>query len=112
VRSVLRSTRSDAAVLVLTAAATVVFDLILAVQIGAPFAAVLALRAVARTAVAEAVALGGTTELTSDAESQLLAQHIVAYRLDGALFGAAQRFLIELTAVTDVRVVILRMPQL
>lgn len=33
------------------------------------------------------------------------------YRLDGALFfGAAQRFLTELTAVTDVKVVILRLP--
>ncbi len=36
---------------------------------------------------------------------------IVTYRLDGALFfGAAQRFLTELTAVTDVRVVVLRLP--
>jgi sulfate permease, SulP family len=117
VRSVLRSTRSDAAVLVLTAAATVVFDLILAVQIGVAVAAALALRNVARTAVAEPVALAGDAtpegELTTDAEAQLLARHIVAYRLDGALFfGAAQRFLTELTAVTDVRVVILRMSQL
>jgi sulfate permease, SulP family len=113
VRSVLRSTRSDAVVLVLTAAATVVFDLILAVQIGVAVAAALALRNVARTAVAEPVALNGTTELSTDTEARLLAEHIVAYRLDGALFfGAAQRFLTELTAVTDVRVVILRMPQL
>jgi SulP family sulfate permease len=35
------------------------------------------------------------------------------YRLEGALFfGAAQRFLTELTDVTDIRVVILRLPQL
>jgi SulP family sulfate permease len=35
------------------------------------------------------------------------------YRLDGALFfGAAQRFLTELTAVSDVKVVILRLPDL
>jgi sulfate permease, SulP family len=113
VRSVLRSTRSDAVVLVLTAAATVIFDLILAVQIGVAVAAVLTLRTVARTAVAEPVALDGPAELSTDTEARLLAQHIVAYRLDGALFfGAAQRFLTELTAVTDVRVVILRMSQL
>src|SRR5690606_10393551 len=49
VRSVLRSTRSDALVLVLTGAATVVFDLIVAVEIGVAVAAVLALRNVART---------------------------------------------------------------
>jgi len=42
-----------------------------------------------------------------------MSRHIVTYRLDGALFfGAAQRFLTELSAVTDVRVVILRFPQL
>ena len=40
----------------------------------------------------------------------LLHEHIVVYRLDGALFfGAAQRFLTELTAIGDVRVVILRL---
>ena len=41
----------------------------------------------------------------------MLREHIVAYRIDGALFfGAAQRFLTELTAVSDVHVVILRLP--
>ena len=47
----------------------------------------------------------------SDAdEARLLHEHIVVYRLDGALFfGAAQRFLTELTAISDVRVVILRL---
>jgi SulP family sulfate permease len=40
----------------------------------------------------------------------LLAEHIVAYRIDGPLFfAAAHRFLLELTDVADVRVVILRM---
>ena len=42
----------------------------------------------------------------------MLHEHIVVYRLDGALFfGAAQRFLTDLTAVTDVRVVVLRLGQ-
>jgi len=116
VRMVLRSTRSDAAVLVLTATATVVFDLILAVEIGVAVAAILALRAVARTtaAVAEPVpAIGDGSEMTTDAEAALLSQRILTYRLDGALFfGAAQRFLTEITSVGDVRVVILRLPQL
>ncbi|MCB0916455.1 MAG: TSUP family transporter, partial [Actinobacteria bacterium] len=44
VRAVLRSTRSDAIVLVVTALATVVFDLIVAVEFGVAIAAVLALR--------------------------------------------------------------------
>ena len=117
VRAVLRSTRSDAVVLGFTAAATVVFDLILAVEIGVAVAAILALRSVARTstAIIEPVMAGAseTAEIDGEAEARLMSRHIVAYRIDGALFfGAAQRFLTELSAVTDVRVVILRLPQL
>lgn len=130
VRAVLRSTRPDAVVLVLTAVATVAFDLIVAVEIGIAAAAVLALRAVARSATAvpeevtalppnlarPAVRTAQTEDedrVDPDAEARLLAERIVVYRLDGALFfGAAQRFLTELTAVSDVAVVILRLPRL
>lgn len=128
VRSVLRSTRGDAVVLALTAAATVAFDLIVAVEIGIGAAAVLALRNVARTANATPQAIPSVLpamfsrpsgmidshdEVDPSVEAELLSERIIAYRLDGALFfGAAQRFLTELTAVSDVRVVILRFPQL
>jgi SulP family sulfate permease len=114
VRMVLRSTRGDAAVLVLTAVATVAFDLIVAVEIGVAVAALLALRAVARNASAVAEPVAATADgVTPDEEQELLSEHILAYRLDGALFfGAAQRFLSELTAVHGVQVVILRLPDL
>jgi sulfate permease, SulP family len=113
VRSVLRSTRGDAAVLVLTAGATIVFDLIVAVEIGVAVAAVLALRNVARNAAAVSEALPPVHEVDAETETALLHDRILVYRLDGALFfGAAQRFLHELTAVSDVRVVILRLPSL
>jgi SulP family sulfate permease len=114
VRMVLRSTRGDAAVLVLTAVATVAFDLIVAVEIGVAVAALLALRAVARNASAVAEPVAATADgVTPDEEQELLSEHILAYRLDGALFfGAAQRFLSELTAVHGVQVVILRLPAL
>jgi len=110
-RSILRATRSDAVVLVLTALATVAFDLIVAVEIGVAVAAVLALRSVARTtAVTETPVVH---EVDTDDERRLLADHIVVYRIDGALFfGAARRFLAELADVADVRVVILRLPRL
>lgn len=114
IRSVLRATRSDAAVLVLTATATVVFDLIVAVEIGMAVAAILALRHVARNSsiTPEAIPNGGG-EVLADVGAELLDDHILTYRLDGALFfGAAQRFLTELTAVKGVRVVILRLPEL
>jgi SulP family sulfate permease len=102
VRAVLSATRGDAVVLAVTAAVTLAFDLILAVEVGMAVAAVLALRAVART--------GTATEVEGDTDQSLLAEHIVVYRIDGALFfGAAQRFLTELTAVSDVHVVVLRL---
>ena len=111
VRAVVRATRSDAFVLIATATATIAFDLIVAVEIGIAIAAVLALRHVARSATItrEPIAI----EVGVDDERRLLHDHIVTYRLDGALFfGAAQRFLTELVAVGDVRVVILRLPDL
>ncbi len=113
VRMVVRSTRADALVLVLTAIATVAFDLIVAVEIGFAVAALLALRAVARNASFVAEPVDPSDVIDADDESALLTEHILTYRLDGALFfGAAQRFLAELTTVDGVDVVILRLPQL
>jgi SulP family sulfate permease len=109
VLAVLRSTRSDAAVLVLTALATVVFDLVVAVEIGVAVAALLALRQVARTTQLYAESVPDHVEVDEDTERSLLHDHIAVLRLSGSLFfGAAQWFLDELTAVTDVKVVILR----
>lgn len=110
-RAILASTRSDALVLVVTALTTVAFDLVKAVEIGVVVAGVLALRHVARSTAVTIAPL--SVEVNDDVEHDLLAEHIVTYRLDGALFfGAAERFLNELTLVTDVRVVILRLPGL
>jgi SulP family sulfate permease len=111
VRSILRSTRSDAAVLILTAAATVAFDLVVAVEIGVAAAAILALRNVARTTTFSPTPID--REVDGDEERQLLREHIIAYRIDGALFfGATQRFLNDLTSISNVHVVILRLPDL
>ena len=110
VRAVVRSTRSDAVVLGLTALATIAFDLIMAVEIGIAAAAVLALRHVARTAQVTPIS---ADELDREQAGSLLDQGILTYRLDGALFfGAAQRFLTELTAVSDAKVVVLRLPDI
>ncbi|WP_067173085.1 SulP family inorganic anion transporter [Microtetraspora niveoalba] len=113
-RAIARSTRSDAVVMVLTFAVTVLFDLVTAVAVGVGVAIVLALRAVARSVRVERVPLEGEGEAATAAddaeELRLLGEHIVAYRFDGPLFfGAAHRFLLELSEVADVRVVILRM---
>ncbi len=107
-KAMARATRSDAAILVLTAAATLALDLVYAVVIGLAVAGALALRAVALQARLDEVPLDRGDHTAE--EHALLAEHIVAYRIDGPLFfAAAHRFLLELTEVADVRVVILRM---
>jgi len=112
VRGLLRSSRTDALLLTATATATIVFDLVVAVGLGVALASALALKA-----VADSTDFGRDpiedTAVDSALEHALLSDHIVAYRLDGALFfGAAQRFLVELSSIADVEVVILRMARL
>ncbi|MFJ3799292.1 SulP family inorganic anion transporter [Streptomyces sp. NPDC090088] len=107
-KAMARATRSDALILVLTAMATLALDLVYAVIIGLVVAGALALRAVAKQARFDQVPLDRGDH--SAEEHALLAEHIVAYRIDGPLFfAAAHRFLLELTEVADVRVVVLRM---
>lgn len=107
VRKILRSTRSDALTFVLTAAVTVCFDLIEAVEIGIVVAAFFALRSVARRSSVVREELPGPI-LPGDDEIALL-------RLDGAMFfGAAERIS---NAIVDTEhphtsVVIIRMSQL
>ncbi|MEU7567972.1 SulP family inorganic anion transporter [Streptomyces fradiae] len=110
-RAMARATRSDGAVLVLTALATLALDLVYAVIIGLVVAGALALRAVAAQARMEQVDFRADLPGEhSEEEHALLAEHIVAYRIDGPLFFAvAHRFLLELSEVADVRVVILRL---
>ncbi|ALO12472.1 Sulfate permease [Streptomyces venezuelae] len=110
-RAMAKATRSDAVVLVLTAVATLALDLVYAVIIGFVVAGALALRSVAQQArLAEVDFKADLPGEHSEEEHALLAEHIVAYRIDGPLFfAAAHRFLLELTEVADVRVVILRM---
>jgi sulfate permease, SulP family len=112
IKAVVRSTHTDAAVFALTAAATVVFNLVVAVEIGIVVAVVTALVHLASTArlVPDE---SSVAEIASEEEHELLRQHVLVYRLDGPLFfGAASRFLGELTAVSDVRVVVLRLGNL
>jgi SulP family sulfate permease len=109
----------------------VVFDLIVAVEIGIGIAALLALRSVARASGARLESINGLgpavrlhdqegavdpidpiepERIDAATELALLHERIAVYRIDGALFfGAAQRFLDELATVGDVRVVVLRL---
>lgn len=105
VRMVVGSTRSDAAVFIITALVTVSVDLIFAVGIGIAIAAFFALRTLAGS--------GGVHREELPLPAQPEDQHIALFRLDGALFfGAADRILERVTDVSDVSVVVLRMSQL
>ncbi|WP_051703962.1 SulP family inorganic anion transporter [Glycomyces sp. NRRL B-16210] len=103
-----RSTRADAAVMWLTLAATVLFNLVWAVAVGIALAGLLALGRISRSVSVEEEPI--EPEDHHDEEAALLHEHIVAYRLEGPLFfAAAHRFLLQLLDVADVRVVVLRM---
>ncbi|MFG2916098.1 SulP family inorganic anion transporter [Kitasatospora sp. NPDC048298] len=124
-RALARTGRGEAAVLALTAVATLAFDLVTAVVVGVLVSGALALAAVARAARVEQVPLLAEPPEASEREvpgprpdrgdhgeeeRALLAEHIVAYRIDGPLlFAAAHRFLLELTESAEVEVAILRM---
>ncbi|MGW3353442.1 SulP family inorganic anion transporter [Nonomuraea rubra] len=112
--AMLRSTRADAVVLASTAIATLALDLVTAVIVGLIVAGALALHAISRNVRLDTVPLQADLPGDHDAEEhELLAEHIVAYRLDGPLFfAAAHRFLLELSEVADVSVVILRMSRI
>ena len=110
VGALLRATRGDAWVLVVTAVATVVFDLVTAVIVGLVVAGFFALQQVARSAYVDEESVQLDASDHDAEESALLADHIVAFRLEGSLFfGAAHAFLLELSEVSEVRVVVLRM---
>ncbi|WP_120275474.1 MULTISPECIES: SulP family inorganic anion transporter [Mycobacterium] len=107
IRKILRSTRSDAVTFALTAAITVCFDLIEAVQIGVVVAAFFALRGVARRSSVTREELPGPSR-PGDEQIALL-------RLDGAMFfGVAERISNEITDTGEARtsVVIIRLSQL
>jgi SulP family sulfate permease len=106
--ALLRTTRGDALVLIATALATIVFDLVTAVIIGLAIAGLYALRQVSQAARVDEMPLDPGDHTAE--ELALLNEHVIAYRLDGPLFfGAAHRFLLEVAEVSDVRVVILRL---
>lgn len=107
VLTILRSTRADALTFALTAAVTVCFDLIEAVEIGILVAAFFALRTVARRSSVTREEIPGPAQPGDE--------RIALLRLDGAMFfGAAERISTTITDPEqhDVRVVIIRMSQL
>ncbi len=100
-RSILRSSRSDAATFIITAVVTVSVDLIVAILVGMSVAVILALRATTRASAAHREIVPEPRQPGDDA--------IAIIRIDGPLlFTSADRILETLTDIDDARVVILR----
>jgi SulP family sulfate permease len=104
VMAIMRSTRADAFVFVLTAVITVAFDLIVAIQIGLAAAALFTLRKFASLSGVRREEIPGVPDPGDE--------HIAIFRLDGAMFfGAAERVLQEISQVKDIQVAIIRLSQ-
>lgn len=104
---IIRSSRAAAATFTITAAVTVCFDLVQAVEIGIVVTAVFALAAVARRS--------GVRREDLPFPRQPGDEHIVLLRLDGAMFfGAAERISTEILDAShaEARVVIIALSQL
>ncbi|UNK70624.1 SulP family inorganic anion transporter [Microbacterium sp. H1-D42] len=105
VRTVLRSTRADAAVFIVTAVITISVDLIYAVLIGLLVAGFFALRQLAGTSGVHREELPGLAQPGDE--------RIAVFRLEGALFfGAAERMLERVAELRDIEVIVIRMSQL
>lgn len=108
IRKIVRSTRSDAVIFVVTAVITVTFDLIEAVQIGIVVAAFFALRQVAKRSSVTREPIPGPPRRGDE--------QIALLRLDGAMFfGAAERISSTISAGagnSTVTVVVIRMSHL
>ena len=113
---ILRSTKSDAFVLILTMVVTILFDLILAIEVGLVSAAILFIVRMSNMFTVDPITLSGgepwhDTDEDIEAARSLLTKHVVAYRVDGPVFfGAAERFIDQLVKVDDsIKVVVLRL---
>jgi SulP family sulfate permease len=102
VRAVLSSTRSDAAVFVVTAVVTVAVDLVVAVLVGLAAAAFFALRSLSSSATVVREALPGLARPGDE--------RIALVRIDGALFfGASDKLVDEISRLEPIDVIVLRL---
>lgn len=117
IRTILRSTKSDAFVLALTMLVTIMFDLILAIEVGMVAAGVLFIIRMSKLLSVDVDPIihkwgeSHDSESEIDEEERLLRESVIAYRIDGPVFfGAASRFIDQLLKVgSTAKIIILRM---
>ncbi len=110
IKSLFHSTKSDLTTMVLTTVITVMFDLILAIEMGLVVAGIFFVQRMIGSLSIEPINVLEHLPKDQILDPNLLQKRVLAYRVDGPLFfGVAGRFLENLTALTDIDVVILRM---
>ena len=113
-KAILSSTKSDALVLVLTFSMTVMFDLIIAIEVGMIFAMVLFVKRMIQSTDFQQVThhyFETDADETTEALPVSLNKEMVVYEITGPLFfGVAQAFLDVLNELhTDTKVLILKL---
>ncbi len=115
-RMIVRSTKSDAFVLLLTMIVTVLFDLILAIEVGLVAAAILFIARMSSVFKVDPVDLtdGAIAPRMTDRDREdleRLRDQVVAFRVEGPIFfGASERFIDQLLKVDKgIKVLILRL---
>ena len=106
VKALWKSTKSDLSTMLITTVVTLIFDLVLAIEVGLAVAGVLFIQRMAKSLKVEPLEVVGQLEM----DHELLRERVVAYRIDGPLFFAVvSEFLDTLLGISNVDALILRM---
>lgn len=115
-KSLLKSTKSDTAILLITFALTVLFDLVLAIEVGMIIAMFLFMKKMAESTRVDAVEpifwdVSEGEDGADDKKSELLKEKLMVYEINGPLFfGAASTFLDVLGEInSSIDILIIRM---
>lgn len=113
VKLVRKSPKSDVAVLLVTFVLTVVFDLVMAIEVGIVLAALLFLKRMSDvTAVKSWKYLGSEIDENNDPDKislKVVPKHTLVYEIIGPMFFAAADKFLEISAEPGIKVVIIRM---
>lgn len=113
VKLVRKSPKSDVAVLLVTFVLTVVFDLVVAIEVGIVLAALLFLKRMSDvTAVKSWKYLGSEIDENNDPDKislKVVPKHTLVYEIIGSMFFAAADKFLEISAEPGIKVVIIRM---
>ena len=113
VKLVKKSPKSDVTVLLVTFVLTVVFDLVVAIEVGIVLAALLFLKRMSDvTAVKSWKYLGSEIDENNDPDKislKVVPKHTLVYEIIGPMFFAAADKFLEISAEPGIKVVIIRM---